>query len=102
MIYSVYNYGSRGFDYYEAAEKPTAHAGKPTGSSFFGGSGENGKPIAPEQAAWRVPVGARRAGSGPTPKGRIAALGELDGFDSTTSILALGVIGYFAYKFWKG
>ncbi len=96
MIFSVYNYGTRGFDYFDAPVKPTAHAGTPP-------SGTPNSSVTPEAAAWRVPAGARLVGSGPAPRGRVASRGEISlaGFDSTTNLIAVGVIAYFAWTIFK-
>lgn len=91
MIYSVYNVGSRSYDYYEAPSAPATHAPAPALVSM-GGIG-----IAPEAAAWRVPPGARKVGAGELPKGRVASLG---GFQSGDGV-RLGMLALSAFLAWR-
>ncbi len=70
MIYSVWSPTRRSYDYYETPEPTPTHTparGTIPSSSKLGAT--------PEQAAWRLPMGARRVGSGPTARGRIAQTG---------------------------
>jgi len=77
MLYSVWNSGARGYDYYEApgnltdgvAPRRNLRAGHQLG-------------ITPEEAAPRLPVGARKVGRGEFPRGTIATAGaSLSGLD---------------------
>lgn len=91
MIYSVYNYGTRSYDYYEGPGPSGTHAGAPP-LVATGGLGET-----PESAAWRVPAGSRKIGSGEMPRGRIASMG---GTPSGTMV-RFGVIALSALLAWR-
>lgn len=91
MIYSVYNYGARSYDYYDDGKPSGTHAGAPPIISM-GGIGET-----PEAAAWRVPVGAKKIGSGDLPRGRVASLGGDPGSDLPRLGIAIGL----AYVAWR-
>jgi len=72
MIYSVFDYGSRKFKYYEGmASVPTTGWFRP----------QNGGQV-PESIAAQVPPGARFAGTGVEPRGLIATLNPALGSDS--------------------
>lgn len=96
MIYSVYDYTRRAYDYYEGAGPKGTHAGAPPIRSHVALG------ATPEQAAWVVPPGAKRVGSGELPRGRIAtlassALGDvIEG--STGKAITIGVIAYLAWR----
>ena len=98
QIYSVWNNAGRAYDYYQAPGGSATHAGSPPvrSSSSLG--------AAPEQAAWPLPVGAQKIGSGPLPRGRIAsktvggiALAGVDLSDPVT-VGAVVVLSYIAWK----
>lgn len=100
MIYSVYNYGSRTFDYYEADVANAAHAGKPPRSSLLSES------ATPEQAAWPLPMGAKLVGSGTMPKGRIAGnRGPLAGLGlvagDSTGMVTIGIAAVVGLIWWS-
>ena len=88
--YSVYNYSSRLYDYYQDNATTETHAGAPPVIALSG-VGET-----PEGAAWRVPADARKVGSGPLPMGRIASMGDLG-----TDLPRLGIMVGLAYLAWK-
>ena len=67
MNYSVWDSGTRRYDYYQAAGDTGIHAGAPPRASTF----ELG--ATPEQAAWPLPDDAIKTGSGELPQGRIAS-----------------------------
>lgn len=90
-IYSVYNYDRRLYDYYEGPGPSGTHAGAPPLLSL-GGIGAT-----PDAAAWRLPAGSRKIGSGEMPRGRIASLGEFRAGDG----LKLGMLGLSAYLAWR-
>jgi len=100
ITYSVWNYGTRSYDYYTAPGAPATHAGRPPvrGGSSLG--------AAPEQAAWPLPAGARKVGSGPLPKGRIAStsggisLGGLGAVDLSDPV-TVGAVIVLSYVAWK-
>lgn len=95
MIYSVYNYGARAYDYYEGSGPSGTHVGSPkiaAPKSELGAS--------PEQAAWALPRGARKIGSGDLPRGSIAVLSGSD--DATgPDMMHLGVYAVIAYVLWR-
>lgn len=98
QTYSVWNYGTRAYDYYQAPGGGGTHAGSPPvrSSSSLGAS--------PEQAAWPLPVSATKIGSGRLPKGKIAvktvggiALAGVDLSDPVT-VGAVIVLSFIAWK----
>lgn len=106
MIYSVFNYHKKQYDYFEAAGSisPVAKMRKPKGSFS-----KRADAFGPQSLAVAVPVGARKVGSGPEAKGLIAQRGlSLDSFlpeesrpslGWTVLLLTLGVGGgYFLYS----
>lgn len=92
MRYSVYDYTRRAYDYYDAPGPSGTHAGSPAIVRPMGGLG-----VAPDSASWRLPIGARKIGSGEMPQGRIASLGGDEIPDPTRLILYAGV----AYLAWR-
>lgn len=91
-VFSVYNYDTRSYDYFEGRGPGGTHAGSPPVSS-----GRSALGATPEQAAWRVPPGAVKIGSGPLPRGRIATRGggiALSGMGEGArwGVLALGLL----------
>lgn len=79
MIFSVYDYATKLYAYYEA-EKTLPASGwfrRPGGSSVRG-------MYAPEAIAAELPSGARYVGSGTTARGVIARQGGLSGVDFST------------------
>lgn len=91
MRYSVYNYGTKSYDYYDGPSDGATHAGTPPLISF-GGIG-----AAPDAAAWKLPIGVVKAGSGELPQGRVASLGGVSSGDG----LRLGMIALSAYLAWR-
>lgn len=69
MIYSVWNPRARRYDYYRTSEVGTVHAGTP----HHIGGGQLG--ATPDEAAWPLPPGAVKIGSGELARGRVATLG---------------------------
>lgn len=101
MIYSVYDYDRKVYDYFDGPGPSGTHAGRPPIRKH------KALGATPEQASWIVPMSARKVGSGPLPRGRIAtmpggaAMGDV--LESTPAKLgALGVLGYVAYKLFGG
>lgn len=95
MIYSVYDHRSKHYDYFEDGRSEGTHAGTPAAVA----SGKIG--VVPEAAAWRLPMGARKIGSGPFARGHVAsrgapALAGIDTIWSTNAVVMIG-IGYLAY-----
>ena len=93
MKYSVYDYTRRAYDYYEAPGPPGTHAGSPPVVRAMGGLGTS-----PESAVWRLPVGARKVGTGEFPQGKIASLSGADGLSDPVHLVAYAVIAYFAWR----
>ena len=97
ITYSVWNYGTQRYDYYAAPGDHPTHAGAPPsrGSTRLGAS--------PEQAAWPLPAGAKKIGSGDFAKGRIASTsagGGLGGVELSDPV-AVGAMAVLAYVIWK-
>jgi hypothetical protein len=69
VVYSVWNYGARRYDYYRGGQaSSTTHAGTPPsrmGKSPLGAT--------PEQLAWPLPSDAVFCGSGNVARGKIAS-----------------------------
>lgn len=98
MRYSVYNYDRQVYDYFEGPGPKGTHAGAPPVSS---GRSQLGATV--EQAAWKVPLGAKKVGEGVLPQGRVAAMG---GFPSlgdvdTGQVLRAGALAVIAYFAWR-
>jgi len=93
MRYSVYDYTRRVYDYYDAPGPVGTHAGSPSFVAPLGGIG-----AAPERASWKLPLGAKRVGSGDRPVGRIASMGSVD---LGSSPLRLGIYALIAYFGWR-
>lgn len=92
MIYSVWNNATRSYEYYDAPGTSETHAGSPPGMNggLLGAT--------PDQAAWRLPAGSRRAGSGYQAQGRIASLSDSGEGISVTKLIIYPVIGYLLWK----
>lgn len=72
MRFSVWNYRSRAYDYYDApAASDGTHVGAPPTPLVRGKLGAT-----PDQAAWKLPVGATKVGSGSVAQGKVASLGD--------------------------
>jgi hypothetical protein len=93
MQYSVWNNGTRRYDYYSTTERGSIHADSPDA----GGTNQLG--ATPEQAAWPLPADARPAGSGEMPKGRIASKGASRGFRiNFAESFKYGIVGYLLWR----
>ncbi len=95
MIFSVYDHRAKRYDYFEDGRSEGTHAGTPAGVA----SGKIG--VVPEAAAWRLPVAARKVGSGAFARGHVASRGApaMAGIDTifhANAVVMLG-IGYLAY-----
>jgi hypothetical protein len=91
--YSVYDYTRRAYDYYEASGPGGTHAGSPPHASSRGRIG-----AAPDNASWKLPMGAQKVGSGERPQGRIASL---SGADLTSDPIRMGIYAILAYLGWR-
>jgi hypothetical protein len=94
MKYSVWNNGTRRYDYYTAQGNAGIHAGAPPRASTF----ELG--ATPEQAAWPLPADATKVGSGELPQGRIASTEAKSAVGFNTMFL-YAAAGYFLWRMIK-
>lgn len=96
MIFSVYQYGSKSYDYYDDGQPSTTHAGAPPlGSTSSADIGRT-----PEASAWRVPIGATKIGSGEMPRGRVASMGGVaEGGGGLVKYGALACAVYLAWRY---
>jgi len=91
--YSVYDYTRHAYDYYEGPGPGGTHAGSPTSPRAVGDLGS-----APGSASWKLPMGARKVGSGEMPQGRIASLDGADELSNPTTLLALAALAYVGWR----
>lgn len=86
MIYSVYDYNRRVYNYYDAPGPSGTHASAPPKPLLAPTS----MGVAPESATWKLPIGAKKIGSGPMPRGRIASSSSLGigSFDASPGAIA--------------
>lgn len=102
MTYSVWDHAARQYDYYQSPERSQAtSAPKP---DHLRGKALG---LAPEDAAWPLPAGSRKVGTGKHPVGFIASresqgLGILDVDFTPTNLLLLGAVGYFVWRHFHG
>lgn len=97
MRYSVYDYTRRAYDYYEAPGPKGTHAGSPPKPAVVSPRQVGDIGAAPESASWRLPMGARKVGSGEMPIGRIASLSGSDAF-SSPSVLLYAALAFVAWR----
>lgn len=95
MRYSVWNHGTRRYDYYEAPGDTGTHAGAPPRVRT------NDLGAAPEQAAWPLPVASVKVGSGANPQGRIASLGASDAGLFKINLPRSVMYAALGYLIWK-
>jgi hypothetical protein len=101
MMYSVYNYDTKLYTYYEGSGPKGTHAGAPPASLI---KSKYGATI--EQSSWKLPGNARKVGQGDLPKGRIAtsgvgfSLGDVPSMDPA-SIAVLGGLAYLAWRYFR-
>lgn len=100
MIYSVWNQAARQYDYYETntvqkganTPAPSHIRAKPLGATI-------------DQAAWPLPAGARKVGSGEFAKGRIGSRGSsalsLGAFTMDQNTFAMVGLGLAAFLLWR-
>lgn len=100
MIYSVWNQGSRSYDYYENSDvqksantpMPSHIASPPLGATI-------------DQAAWPLPPNAVKIGSGEFAKGRVASRGgnllPMGAFNMDSNTAVMIGLGVAAYLLWK-
>lgn len=92
--WSIWNYATKRYDYYEGGQATGTHAGTPPSSMIGSQMGAT-----PDQAAWRLPTGARKIGVGTVARGRVASLGD-DGFDLPPLAIPIA-LGAVALYFWS-
>jgi hypothetical protein len=95
MRYSVYDYTRRAYDYYEAPGPGGTHAGSPPKPRAVGDIG-----APPDRASWKLPIGARKIGTGEMPVGRIASLGGTDAL-SSPNVLLYAAAALLIWRFWR-
>lgn len=101
MIYSVWNQAAGLYDHYEdGAADARANAPAPRHLRRSDTLG-----LTPDEAAWPLPLGARKIGSGPTAMGRVAKRGAapvpLSGFDVPVPLVALAAIWAVTFYVWR-
>ena len=97
MIWSVWNYARQEYDYYQGGSRTGTHAGAPPAPPLRHKIGAT-----PESASWRMPLGARKIGSGPMPKGRIASTGVSLGMgDAVSEIPRAAIVVGLVYLAWR-
>ncbi len=102
MIYSVWSHANRRYDYFQTPTR-TEDTNAPKPSHL----GHDTLGLAPEEAAWPLPSGAKFIGSGKYPKGMIASkssgglgLGLIPDF-TLDNLVLYGALGFFAWHYWK-
>jgi hypothetical protein len=103
MIYSVWDHARRAYDYYDAPDMTRDAATSAPAPSHIR-SDRLG--ATPEGAAWPLPPGAKKTGSGKYPRGMIASRnggGGMSGlglFEITpTNIVLWAALGFVVWKF---
>lgn len=95
MKYSVWNYDTKRYDYYQSAGASGTHAGTPPRAR--GPKSDLG--ATPDQAAWPLPSGAQKVGSGASPQGRIASLGDTSDSGTPGSLALIAGAGVALWYF---
>lgn len=95
ITYSVYSYPKKAYEYFVAPYDGKTHSGTPPKAR--GGGGPFGLGVTPEQVAWKLPLGAKKVGEGPIPKGKIASLGDAPGAETGTSWITIAGVVAAAY-----
>ena len=93
LLYSVYNYGSGLFDYYQDGKNLGVSDTPPKKRLAKGGLG-----VSPEQAALSLPSNAKKMGSGDVAKGIVATSG-VGSFDSMDYV-KIGMLALSAVLLW--
>ncbi len=92
--FSVWNYGTRKYDYYAAGQYKGTHVTQPENHAMLGSRlGQT-----PDEFAASVPVGASKVGSGDVAKGQVASFGEKG---SVRQWLLYGVFAYIAWRMFR-
>lgn len=100
MIYSVWNQGRGVYDYFQTPDlQDGANAPKP------GHLRERQLGLTPDQAAWPLPAGAKKIGSGEFARGRVASPtgGQGLGFFGIDNLFDARVVGFgiAAFLLWR-
>jgi len=90
--FSVWNYGTRQYDYYRAGQYLGTHVTQPAVHSLTGS--QIGMTV--DEIACSLPQGAQKVGSGEVAKGRIASTGAGLG-----NLLVYGVIAYILWRLFR-
>ena len=93
MRYSVYDYSRHAYDYYEAPGSGGTHAGSPPKPRGVGDIGASA-----DRASWKLPVGAKKVGTGFLPQGRIASLDGADFGWNLTDLLPWAVLAFVGWR----
>lgn len=93
-LYSVYDHGTKRYTYYRGPGDGATHAGAPKIRS----SNDLGATV--DQAAWTLPAGSVKVGSGEMPMGKIASVGGMGAWSSSDGV-TLALFGLAAYVAWK-
>lgn len=97
MRFSVWNYRARQYDYYDAPGlQEGTHVGAPPTPLVRSPMGAT-----PDQAAWRLPAGSVKVGSGAKAQGKVASLGDDGIFSSVPSVPVMIGIGVALYAILK-
>jgi hypothetical protein len=97
MEYSVWRPATKTYDYYETAKVSAAYPTPSLPAKELG--------LSPERAAWTLPAGAKKVGSGAYPKGMVASpkgLGEEGGGTGVVGIIGFGLAAFGLYKIFGG
>lgn len=99
MIYSIFNNGTRTYDYYDDGRPSTATHQSPPGRL-----GPTSLGATPEEAAYRLPSGATKVGSGSLARGRIASLGgftDMFSWPPSPGMLIAAGVAYLAWRHFR-
>lgn len=91
MIYSLWDPALRAYRYFETSEPEDSHA-RPAHLR------PDRLGLAPEQAGWPLPPGARPVGSGALAKGRLAGLAGMPTPVPWTALAAVAALAWLALK----
>jgi hypothetical protein len=90
--FSVWNYGTRQYDYYQGGEHKGTHITQP--NSHLLATSRIG--LTPDEFAQRVPEHARKVGSGAEARGQVASFGERGRMGK---LLLVGVLAFLAWRY---
>lgn len=93
--FSVWNYGTRQYDYFQAGEHDGTHITAGAPAPMLGTASVLG--LTPEQFVWPLPKFAVRSGSGTVAVGQVASTQE----SRKPSIRSWIIYGAIAYAVWR-